>query len=141
MIMTIIINELCKKEQLSSHCLIFRNVSSQIILNNLIQSFTLTVYLKMISSREMLLNHLNLADFSSKIWSNVRISICYNASWRVKMTFNMLKKELCEVCSCSVISDEYKQCILSNMTNYDQNAIIFLIIFCFHWWEQFCNSI
>jgi len=139
--MTVIIDELHKRKQLCSHYLIFWSICSQIVFDNLIQSFTLVVYLKVISSRETLLNHLNLADFSSKIWSNVRISIHYNASQKVKMTFNMLKKELCEICSCSVILNEYKQCILCNMTNYSQNAVVFLIILCFYWWEQSCNSI
>ena len=141
MITAVIINELCKKKQLSSYYLIFRSVNSQIILNNLIQSFTLTVYLKIISSRKMLLNHLDLADFSSKIWSNVRIFICYDASWEVKMIFNMLKKKLHEVCSCNVILNEYKQCIFCNMTNYSQNVVIFLIIFCLHQQKQSHDSI
>ena len=139
MITTVIIDKLCKKEQLSSHCLIFRNVSSQIIFNNLIQSFILTVCLKMISSREMLFNHLNLADFLSKIWSNVRIFIYYDASWKIKTTFNMLKKKLCKICTCNVISDEYKQYILHNIANYSQNTVKFLIIL--HWQKQFCDLI
>ena len=108
MILIIIIDKLHKREQLCSHCLIFWNICSQIVLNNSIQSFTLTVHLKMISNRETSLNYLNLADFSSKIWNNVRISICHDAFQKVKIIFNMLKKELCEVCSYNVISDKYK---------------------------------
>src|SRR5216117_538500 len=108
MIMIVIIDELHKRKQLSSHYLIFRSISSQIILDNFIQDFTLTVSLKVISSRELLLNYLNLADFLSKIRNNARISIHHNAFQEVKMTFNMLKKQLCEVCSCTIISDEYK---------------------------------
>ena len=125
MITAVIIDELCKKKQFCSHCLIFESVSSQIILDNLIQSFTLIIHLRMISDRETSFNHLNLADFLSKIQSNARISICHNASQKVKMTFNMLKKELHKVCSCSVILSEYKQYILCNMTNYSQNAVYF----------------
>src|SRR5438034_10187921 len=132
MIMIVIINKLHKKEQLYSYYLIFRSISSQIIFNNSIQSFILIVHLKMISDREMSFNHLNLADFSSKIQSNVRISICHNAFQRIKTIFNMLKKELCEVCNCSIISNKYKQCIFCNMTNYSQNAVIFLTVFCLH---------
>ena len=141
MITIVIINELCKKKQLCSYCLIFWSIYSQIILNNLIQSFILTVYLKMISSREMLFNYLNLTNFSSKIWSNARISIHHDASWKVKTTFYMLKKKLHEVCNCNVILNEYKQCIFCNTANYSQNAIIFLIILHLYWWEQFCDSI
>ena len=132
MITAVIINKLCKKKQLCSHCLIFWNICSQIVLNNSIQSFILIICLKVISDKKMLLNHLNLVDFLSKIWSNARISIYYNVSWKVKTTFNMLKKELCEICSCSIISNEYKQYILHNVTNYNQNVVIFLIIFHFH---------
>src|SRR6266496_3781283 len=106
MITAVVINKLCKKEQLSLHCLIFKSISSQIIFNNFIQDFILIINLKIISSRELLLNYLNLADFSSKIRSNARIFICHNASQKAKMTFNMLKEQLCEVCSCTVISDE-----------------------------------
>ena len=141
MIMIVIINKLCKKKQFSSYYLIFKSISSQIILNNLIQSFILIIHLKMISDREMLFNHLNLADFLLKIWHNVRIFIHHNAFQEVKMTFNMLKKEFHEVCNCSVISDEYKQCILCNMINYSQNAVIFLIIFHLHQQKQSCDSI
>ena len=139
--MTVIINKLHKKEQLCLYCLIFWNICSQIILNNLIQSFTLIVHLRMISDREMLLNHLNLADFLSKIWSNVRISICHDTSWKVKMTFNMLKKKLHEICNYNIVLNKYKQYIFYNMTNYNQNAVIFLTIFCFYWWKQSHDSI
>src|SRR5437667_284512 len=93
----------------------------------------------MISSRETLFNHLNLAYFLSKVRDNVRISIHHNAPQEVKTTLNMLKKELHEVCSCRVISSEYKQHILHNMIHYDQNTVIFLIIL--HQQRQFCNSI
>src|SRR6266487_504943 len=109
MITAVVIDELHKRKQLSSHHLIFRSVSSQIVLNNSIQNFTLIISLKMISSRELSLNYLNLADFSSKIRNNVRISICHNAFQKVKMTFNMLKEQFCKVCSCTVILNEYKQ--------------------------------
>ena len=139
--MIVIIDELCKRKQLSSHCVIFKNVSSQIILDNLIQSFTLIICLKIISNREILFNHLNLTNFLSKIWSNVRIFIYHDASWKIKMIFNMFKKEFCEICSCSIISNEYKQYIFCNMTNYSQNVVIFLIIFCFYWWKQSHDSI
>ena len=132
MIMIVIINKLCKKKQLCSYCLIFWSICFQIIFDNLIQSFILTVYLKMISNKKMLLNHLNLADFSSKIWSNARIFICYDVSWKIKMTFNMFKKKLHEVCSCNIILNEYKQYILHNMTNYSQNVVIFLTVFHFY---------
>ena len=141
MITTVIIDELHKKKQLCSHCLIFWNICSQIVLDNLIQSFTLIIHLKIISNREMLLNHLNFTDFLSKIWNNVRISIHYDASWKVKTTFNMLKKKFHKVCSCSVILNEYKQCIFYNMTNYSQNVVIFLIILHLHWWKQSHDSI
>ena len=141
MIMTVIIDKLHKREQLCSHCLIFWSICSQIVLDNLIQSLTLIIHLRVISNRELLLNHLNLTDFLLKVRDNARISIHYNASWEVKMTLNMLKKELCEVYNCRVILNEYKQYILHNMTNYSQNAVIFLIIFCLHWWEQSCDSI
>src|SRR5436190_17640886 len=104
MIMTVVINELCKREQLSSYCLIFESVSSQIILDNSIQDFILTVSLRVISSREMLLNYLNLTDFSLKIEDNARIFICNNVFQKIKTTFNMLKKQLCKVCSCNIIS-------------------------------------
>ena len=137
--MTVIISKLCKREQLCSHCLIFWSICSQIVLDNSIQSFTLTVCLKVISSRETLFNHLNLTNFLSKIWSNVRISIYHNAFQKVKTTFNMLKKKFHKVCSCSVILSEYKQCILCNMTYYSQNAVIFLIIL--HQQKQFHDSI
>src|SRR5205809_1940682 len=93
----------------------------------------------MISDRELLLNHLNLTDFSSKVRDNARISIHHNASQKVKMTFNMLKKELCEVCSCRVISDEYKQYILHNITYYSQNTVTFLTVL--HQQKQSYNSI
>ena len=139
--MIVIINKLHKKEQLCSHYLIFWSIYSQIILDNSIQSFTLIVCLKMISDRKMLLNHLNLADFLSKIWSNVRIFIHYNASWKVKMTFNIFKKKLCEICSYNIILNEYKQYIFCNMTNYNQNAVIFLIILHLYQQKQFCDSI
>ena len=139
MITAIIIDELCKKKQLCSHYLIFWSICSQIVFDNLIQSFILIIFLKMISDKEMLFNHLNLTNFLSKIWSNVRISICYNAFQKVKMTFNMLKKKLHEVCSCSIISSEYKQCIFCNTANYSQNTVKFLTVF--HQWEQFCDSI
>src|SRR5438034_11838877 len=105
MIMIVIIDELNKRKQFSSHCLIFKSVSSQIILDNLIQCFTLIISLRVISSRKMLLNQLNLADFLSKIRSYARIFIHHYASQKVKTTFNMFKKKLCEVCSCNVISD------------------------------------
>src|SRR5436190_5214437 len=137
MITAVIIDKLCKRKQLSSHYLIFRSVSSQIVLNNSIQSFILIIYLRMISSRETSFNHLNLTNFLSKIQNNARIFIHHNAFQKVKITFNMLKKELCEVCSCSIISDKYKQYIFHNMTNYDQNVIIFLIIFHLHQQKQF----
>ncbi len=130
--MTVIINKLCKRKQLCLHYLIFWSICSQIVLNNLIQSFTLTVCLRIISNRKMLLNHLNLANFLSKIWNNMRISIYHDTSWKIKMTFNMLKKELHKVCSYNVILSKYKQCILYNMINYSQNAIIFLIILHLH---------
>src|SRR6266496_4009955 len=119
MITIVVIDKLCKKKQLSSHCLIFESISSQIILDNSIQDFILIVSLRVISSRELLLNYLNLTDFLSQIRSNVRISICHNAFQKVKTTFNMLKEQLCEVCSCTVISDEYKQSIFHNVTYYD----------------------
>src|SRR5436190_21130089 len=102
MITAVVINKLRKRKQLSSHCLIFESINSQIILNNFIQDFTLIISLKMISSRELLLNYLNLADLS-KIRNNIRIFICYNAFQKIKMTFNMLKKQLCKVCSCTII--------------------------------------
>ena len=132
MITTVIINKLHKKEQFCSYCLIFWNICSQIIFNNLIQSFILIICLKMISSRKMLFNYLNLADFSSKIQSNTRIFIHYNVFQEIKITLNMFKKKLCKVCSCSVILSKYKQCILHNMTYYSQNIVIFLIIFYLH---------
>ena len=136
MITAVIIDKLHKREQLCSHCLIFWSICSQIILDNLIQSFTLTVCLRMISSRESLLNYLNLTDFSSKIQSNVRIFIHHNASQRVKTTFNMLKKKLHEVCSCNIILNKYKQYIFHNTANYNQNAVIFLIILHLHQQKQ-----
>ena len=139
MITTIIINKLHKKEQLSSYCLIFRSVSSQIVLDNSIQDFTLIISLRIISNKELLLNYLNLADFSLKVRDNVRISICHNVFQKVKIILNMLKKELYKVCSYKVILSEYKQHILYNIAHYDQNTIIFLIIL--HWQKQFCNSI
>jgi len=128
MILTVIIDELHKKKQLCSYYLIFWSICSQIVLDNLIQSFTLTVYLRVISNRKILFNHLNLTDFLLKIWSNVRISIYHNASQKVKIILNMFKKKLHEVCSYKVILSKYKQCILYNMIYYNQNAIIFLII-------------
>src|SRR5438034_7010704 len=129
MIMTVIIDELSKRQQFSSHCLIFESVSSQIVFDNSIQGFTLIISLRVISDRELPLNYLNLTDFLSKVRDNSRISIHNNASQEAKSTFNMLKKQLCEICSCSIISDEYKQSVFSNTTYYDQNAVIFLIIF------------
>src|SRR5436190_22145390 len=108
MIMIVVINELHKKKQLSLHYLIFESVSSQIVLDNFIQDFTLIISLRMISSRELLLNYLNLADFLSKIRINARISIYYNVFYKIKTIFNMLKKQLSEVCSCIVILSEYK---------------------------------
>ena len=139
MITTVIINKLHKKKQLCSYCLIFWSICFQIVLDNSIQSFILIVHLRVINSKEISFNHLNLADFSLKIWSNARISICYNASWKIKMTFNMFKKKLYEVCSCNVILNEYKQYILCNMTHYSQNIVKFLTIL--HWQRQFCDSI
>ena len=100
----------------------------QIVFDNLIQSFTLTVCLKMISNREILLDHLDFAYFLSKIKDNVRISICDNISQEVKITFNMLKKELDKICSCRIILNKYKQHILDDMTYYNKNVIKFLII-------------
>src|SRR5436190_3356690 len=132
MITAVIIDKLCKRKQLSSHYLIFRSVSSQIVLNNSIQSFILIIYLRMISSRETSFNHLNLTDFLSKIQSNARIFIHHNAFQKVKTTFNMLKKKLCEVCSCSIISNKYKQYIFYNIAHYNQNAVIFLTVFHLH---------
>ena len=132
MILTVIIGKLHKRKQLCPHCLIFWSICPQIVLDNLIQSFTLIIHLRVISNRELSLNHLNLADFSSKIQSNARISIHHNASWRIKIILYMLKKEFHKVCSYSIISDEYKQCILYNTTNYSQNAIIFLTVLCLH---------
>ena len=76
--MIVVINELHKKKQLSLHYLIFESVSSQIILDNFIQDFTLIINLRVISSRELLLNYLNLANFLSKIRSNTRIFIHHN---------------------------------------------------------------
>ena len=76
--MIVVINKLHKKKQLNSHHLILENVSSQIILNNFIQDFILIANLKMISSRKLLFNYLNLANFMSKIRSNARIFIHYN---------------------------------------------------------------
>src|SRR5216117_1699341 len=108
MIMTVIIDKLSKKKQSSSHCLIFESVDSQIVFNNSIQDFTLIISLRMISCKEMLLNYLNLADFSSKIRSYMRISIHHYASQKVKMTFNMFKKQFHKVCSCTIISDRQK---------------------------------
>ena len=132
MITAVIIDKLCKREQLCSHYLIFWSICSQIVLNNSIQSFTLIICLKMISDREMWLNYLNLADFLSKIWNNARIFIHHNAFQKIKTTFNMLKKEFHKVCSCNVILNKYKQYILHNMINYNQNAVIFLTIFHFY---------
>src|SRR5436190_1302964 len=119
MIMIVVISKLCKKEQLSSYCLIFESVSSQIILDNFIQDFILIISLRVINNRELLFNYLNLADFLLKIKNNARISIHYNAFQKVKMIFNMLKKQLCKVCNCTIILDEYKQNIFHNMTYYD----------------------
>src|SRR5437773_1871372 len=115
MITAVVINKLCKKKQLNSHHLIFRNVSSQIILDNFIQDFILIINLRVISSRELLLNYLNLVNFSSKIRNNARIFIHYNVSQKIKITFNMLKKQFCEICSCTIISNEYKQNIFYNI--------------------------
>ena len=99
-----------------------------IIFDNLIQSFTLIIHLRVISDREMLFDYLDLAYFLSKIEDNLRISICDNASQKVKMTFNMLKKELSKIHSYKIILNEYKQCVFDDMTYYDENAIKFLII-------------
>ena len=141
MITAVIINELCKRKQLCLHYLIFWSICSQIIFDNSIQSFTLIIYLKIINDKETSFNHLNFTNFLSKIWNNARISIHHNAFQKVKITFNMLKKKLNEICSCNIISNEYKQCILHNMTNYSQNAVIFLIIFHLYWQKQSCDSI
>ena len=80
----------------------------QIIFDNLIQSFTLTVCLRVISNKKILLDYLDLIYFSSKIRDNSRIFICDNASQKVKIIFNMLKKELSKICSCKIILNEYK---------------------------------
>ena len=141
MITAVIINELCKKKQLCSHCLIFWSICLQIVLDNSIQSLTLIICLKVISDRESSLNHLNLTDFLSKVKDNARIPICHNASQEVKTTLNMLKKELHKVCSCRIISDEYKQCIFYNTAYYSQNTVIFLIIHHLHQQKQSHNSI
>ena len=139
MITVVIIDKLCKKKQLCSHCLIFWNIYSQIILNNLIQSFTLIIHLRMINSKKVLFNHLNLINFSLKIWSNVRIFIHHNVFQKVKTTFNMLKKKIHKVCSYDIILSEYKHYILCNMTHYSQNTVKFLIVL--YWWRQSCDSI
>src|SRR5204863_7038450 len=114
----VVINKLHKKKQLSSHYLIFKSIDSQIIFNNLIQSFILIIYLKMISNRKSSFNYLNLADFLLKIRSNVRIFICYNVFQKVKTTFNMLKEQLYEVCSYTVILSEYKQHVFDDTAYY-----------------------
>src|SRR5436190_16557289 len=119
MITVIVINKLNKKEQLNSHCLIFRNVSFQIIFDNFIQDFILIINLKMISNKKSLFNYLNLTDFLSKMRNNSRIFICNNVFQKVKMTFNMLKKQLCEICSCNIILNRYKQNVFNNMIYYD----------------------
>ncbi len=80
----------------------------QIVFNNLIQSFTLTVCLRMISDRKILLNYLDFTYFSSKIEDNARIFIYNNTFKKVKIIFNMLKKELNKIHSCKIILNEYK---------------------------------
>ena len=137
--MTVIINKLHKKKQLCLYCLIFWSICSQIILDNLIQSFILTICLKVISNRKMLLTHLNFTDFSLKIWNNARISIYHDAFQKIKITFYMLKKKLHKVCNYNIILNKYKQYILCNIIYYNQNTVKFLIIL--YWWEQFHDSI
>ena len=51
----------------------------------------------------------------------------------------MLKKKFCKVCSCNVILNKYKQCILHNAAYYNQNAVIFLIVL--YQQKQFHDSI
>ena len=82
----------------------------------------------MISNKETSLDYLDLTYFLSKIRNNSRISICDNASQKVKMTFNMLKKELSKICSYKIILSKYKQCVLDDTTYYNENAIKFLTV-------------
>ncbi len=83
----------------------------------------------MINNKEILLDYFDFTYFLSKIENNVRISICDNAFQKVKIIFNMLKKELDKIHSYKIISNEYKQYILNDIIYYDKNVIKFLIIF------------
>ena len=132
-ITAVIIDKLHKKKQFCSYCLIFWSVSLQIVLDYSIQSFTLIICLRVISSRKMLFDDLNLTDLSSEVWHHAGVSICDNASRWVKMTLNMLKKQLSKVCSCSIITDEYKQHIFDDSAHDCKNTIIFLTVL--DWWE------
>ena len=80
----------------------------QVVFNNLIQSFTLIIYLRVISCREILLNNLDFTNFLLKIRDNVRILIDNNAFRCAKVALNMLKEELDKVCSYNIISCRYK---------------------------------
>ena len=59
----------------------------------------------------------------------MRIFICDNVFQKVKIIFNMLKKELSKIHSCRIILNEYKQHILDNTAYYNENTVKFLIIF------------
>ncbi len=100
----------------------------QIVFDNSIQSFTLIIHLKMISSRKTLFNHLDFTYFSSKIRDNARIFICDNVSQKVKIIFNMLKKELNKIYSYKIILNKYKQHVLDNIIYYNKNVVKFLTV-------------
>ena len=82
----------------------------------------------MISNREISFNHLDFIYFLLKIKDNARISIYDNTFQKVKIIFNMLKKKLNKICSCKIISNEYKQHILDNIIYYSENAVKFLTV-------------
>ena len=67
----------------------------------------------------MLLDDFDFADFPPEVRSNTGISIDDDASWEVKTTFNMFKKQLYEICNCTIILNEYKQHVFDNITYYD----------------------
>jgi hypothetical protein len=94
---TVVIRELGKGEQTGPRSWVLCGVSTQIVFDNSVESFALTIGLGMICSGHASLDDLNIADFSPEFGRDTGVSISDNASWRSKAAFDVFKEQLGEV--------------------------------------------
>src|SRR5580692_4536604 len=83
-ITTVVVRKLCQREEFGPGCLIVRSVSSKVILDDSVESFTLSIRLRVIRCRQSTFHDLHFTHLTPEIRSNSGVTVTDNTPWCTK---------------------------------------------------------